>query len=186
MNKRVFVIHGWDGNPNEAWLKWIQEKLSEKGFLVEAPQMPNADKPRIEEWVDFLQNLVGKPDEETFFVGHSIGCQTILRYLERIYPQKVGKVVLVAGWFNLTNLEDQESETIAKPWIETPIDFEKIKAVSNSILVILSDNDPWVPISDKEIFESKLGVEVIVKHTGHFTEDDKVFELPEALEFLIK
>jgi len=182
--KKVFIIHGWDGNPDEAWLKWLRLELEKRDVKVVAPQMPNAEAPEIGEWVSFLENLVGTPDEETFFVGHSIGCQTILRYLETIHPQKVGGAVLIAGWFHLINLEDAESEAIAKPWIETPMDFEKIKSVTGNIRVILSDNDEWVPISEKEIFEEKLNAEVLVKHLGHFTEDDGVAELPEVLEYM--
>ncbi len=86
--KRIFIIHGWDGNPNEAWLGWLQDELKKKNIEVFAPQMPNTHKPKIKEWVSFLFDLVGEPDEQTFFIGHSIGCQTIMRYLEKIFPKK--------------------------------------------------------------------------------------------------
>ncbi|KKQ37224.1 MAG: hypothetical protein US53_C0024G0012, partial [Candidatus Woesebacteria bacterium GW2011_GWA1_37_7] len=47
--------------------------------------------PKIKEWVPFLQENMSNPDEETHFVGHSIGCQTILRYLETLSEKtKVG------------------------------------------------------------------------------------------------
>lgn len=179
--KRIFIIHGWDGSPEEGWLKWLRLELEKRNIEVIAPQMPNTETPEIGEWVSYLSELVGEPDENTFFIGHSIGCQTIMRYLENIYPQKIGGAVFVAGWFHLVNLENAESEAIAKPWIETPLDFEKIRLAVKNIRVILSDNDPWVPISDKEIFEEKLGAEVIVKHQGHFTENDGVMELPIVL-----
>lgn len=183
--KRVFIIHGWDGDPDEAWLGWLRDELRSKGVEVFAPEMPNTEEPKIEEWVSFLSDLVGQADENTFFVGHSIGCQTIMRYLETIYPQKIGGVVFVAGWFHLHNLEDQEAEDIARPWIENVIDFEKVKNSTNNFTVFLSDTDGWVPLSDKEIFESKLGANVIVqKNKGHFTEDDGVEQMPEILELI--
>lgn len=179
MQKRVFIVHGWSGNPDEAWLSWIRKELQGKNCVVVSPQMPNPNNPKIEEWVSFITNLVSESDEQTFFVGHSIGCQTILRYLESTSPKKVGGVILVAGWLNLQNLEDKESEEIARPWIETPIDFSKVKQATSKITVFLSDNDPWVPLSDKKFFEEKLGAEVIVeKNRGHYTEDDGVKELP--------
>lgn len=187
MKKRVFIIHGWGGNPNEAWQAWIREELEKKGYEVVAPQIPNAEEPKMEEWIPFVSDLVGEPDENTFFIGHSIGCQTIMRYLEKIYPQKIGGVVFVAGWFNLVNLSGPNEERIAKPWIEAPIDFEKVKSATKNILVLLSDNDRWVPLSDKEIFEEKLGAKVIVKHLGHFTEDDPgADKLPDVMEFFGK
>ncbi len=59
--------------------------------------MPSPSAPKIEEWVNKLKELVPNPDNETVFIGHSIGCQTILRYLEQLnLKTKVRKVVLVA------------------------------------------------------------------------------------------
>lgn len=185
MEKHVFIIHGWNGNPDEAWLGWLRDKLREKNVKVVAPQMPNTQEPKIDNWVSFLSNLVDEPNEQTFFVGHSIGCQTIMRYLEKIYPQKIGGVILVAGWLHLENLEGPKEEAIAKPWIETPIDFEKVKNATDNFTVFLSDTDEWVPLTDKEIFEEKLGAKVIVqKNKGHFTEDDDAMKMPEVLDLL--
>ena len=90
-----------------------------------------------------LAQLVGEPDEQTFFVGHSIGCQTILRYLESLpADKKVGGAVFVAGWFVLGDLETEEEKIIGKPWVETPIDFNAIKSATNNFVVIFCDNDP--------------------------------------------
>lgn len=187
MIKRVFIIHGWESNPDEAWLGWLRKELERRGIETVAPQMPNTDEPKIEEWVPFLTKLVGESSEEYIFVGHSIGCQAILRYLESVFPKKVSKVIFVAGWFNLNNLEDEESKNIARPWVETPIDFEKVKKVASDIQVFLSDNDPWVPLSNKEIFEQKLGAKVVVMSKGgHINKDDGTLELPEVLNEIIK
>src|SRR3989344_2952524 len=98
MNKRVFVIHGWGGGPEEGWFPLLKNELQGHGLEVIVPAMPNTDNPKIEEWVSSLAKMVGQPDENTFFVGHSIGCQAILRYIESI-NKKVGGAVFVAGWF---------------------------------------------------------------------------------------
>lgn len=185
--KRVFIIHGWDGNPDEAWLAWLRRELEKKNIKVIAPQMPDAGEPKIGEWIPYLSGLAGIPDEKTYFVGHSIGCQTIMRYLETIYPKKVGGAVFVAGWFHLENLEGPAEETVAKPWIETPIDLDKVKSVVQNITAIFSGNDPFVPLSDEDIFQEKLGAEIIVeKDKGHFKEDDGVTEMPVAFNKLLE
>jgi len=75
--KRVFIIHGWDGSPEEAWLKWLRLELEKMSIKVVAPHMPNAAEPKIREWVGHLSGLVSATDEKTYFVGHSIGCQAI-------------------------------------------------------------------------------------------------------------
>ncbi|MEF3692074.1 MAG: alpha/beta fold hydrolase [Candidatus Moraniibacteriota bacterium] len=186
MRKRIIMIHGWGGTAGGDWLPWVKDKLKKKGFDVVVPEMPNTEEPKIEEWVNFLVELIGNVDENTFLIGHSIGCQAIMRYLEKIYPQKFGKIIFVAPWFNLNNLEDAESEEIAKPWIEVPIDLGKVKNSCDDINVLLSDNDLYVPLSDGEIFKEKLNANIIIlKNKGHFTGDDDVLEFPEILDLLI-
>ncbi len=181
--KRVFIIHGWDGYPEEGWFPWLKEELEQEDFVVQVPSMPNAKAPKIDSWVSFLKKIVGKPDKETFFVGHSIGCQTILRYLETLPMDiKVGGVILVAGFVHL-NLEEGEDEKIAKPWLETPINWNNIREHIKNIVAIFSDNDPFVPLSDSKIFKNKLKAKIIIEHNkGHFSGSDKVTKLPIVLE----
>ena len=185
MKKRVFIIHGWDGSPKESWLPWLKDELEKRNFEVIVPSMPDSENPKIEEWVETLSKLVGETDENTFFVGYSIGGQTVLRYLQNI-NEKVGGVILVAGWVHLTNLLDDEVE-IAIPWVKTPINWERIKNKTDNFMAIFSDNDQYVPLSDSEIFKEKLGAKIIIeKGKGHFTEDDNVYEIPVALKELLR
>ena len=189
MKKRVFIIHGWDGYPEEGWFPWLKLELESCGFEVQVPAMPETAAPKIEVWVPHLAKLVGEPDEQTYFIGHSIGCQTILRYLENLsVGKKIGGVVLVAGWFVLSDLETEEEKIIGKPWIETPIDFMKIKSASDNFVLILSADDPVVPYEEnKKLFEEKLSTSIIVEYArGHFSGSDGVTELPSALEAILE
>jgi len=190
MQKRVFIIHGWDGYPEEGIFPWLKKELQDRGFVVFNPAMPEPLKPQIEIWVQFLSEQVGKPDENTFLFGHSIGTQTILRYLESLPKNsKVGGVVFLAGWTHLTNeaYETEEDVVIAKPWLETPLDWNKIQAHSKNFVAIFSDNDPLVPISDAKIFEDKLGAKIITEHKKeHFSGSSGIKELPAALEAVLE
>ncbi len=185
LNKHAFIIHGWDGVPEEGWFPWLKTELEKQGYQVEVPEMPNTEHPVISAWVGKLSEMIGAigTDEEIVLVGHSIGCQTILRTLELMYGAHVTKVVLVAAWLNLVNLESKAAEQIVEPWIKMPIDFSKIKSKADSFTVVLSDNDEWVPLEEaKKDFESKLGAKVIVEHNkGHFSGEDGITELPSAL-----
>lgn len=187
MKKRMFIIHRWDGTPNSDWYPWLKRELEKKGFEAIVPEMPNTAEPKIDSWVAHLKKVVGKLNEDTYFIGHSIGCQTIMRYLEEEnYNGKIAGLIFVAGWFKLGNLENEEVKAIAKPWINTPIDFNKVKQKTNKIAVLLSSNDPYGFVNEnKKIFEEKLNAKVIIeKNKGHFTEDDNVLELPEILMYL--
>ena len=63
--KRVFIIHGWGGNSNEAWLVWVGSELKKNGFEVVIPEMPDTWHPKISEWVSKLNDSVGNADENT-------------------------------------------------------------------------------------------------------------------------
>jgi len=130
MKKRIFIAHGWDGHPEEGWFPWLKKELEMKGFEVYVPQLPEAGSPRIHNWVPKLAEVVGTADENTYFVGHSMGCQTIARYLETL-PEgvKIGGAVFVAGFFKrLTGLEDDEDvRETDKHWLGTPLNLEKVK-----------------------------------------------------------
>src|SRR3989344_1064272 len=102
--KRVIIVHGWSGSPNDNWLPWLKTELEKLGHEVLVPEMPNADEPVIEAWVAKVSEVVDTPTNNTYFVGHSIGNQAILRYLETI-KAPVGGAVFVAGWFDLKNME---------------------------------------------------------------------------------
>ena len=187
MHKRVFIIHGWDGYPDEGWFPWLKTELEKNGFQVHVPAMPEPDRPSIGAWVSSLATLVGEADQHTYFVGHSIGCQTIVRYLESLpADKKVGGAAFVAGWFTLWPLETEEEKEIAKPWLETPIDFAKVKQHTERFFAVFSDNDEAVPQENRDLFREWLGAETQVEHArGHFSGSDGVKELPVVLEAIL-
>lgn len=182
---RIFIIHGWGGSPEEGWFPWLKEKLTAMGHEVFVPKMPDADNPKIPAWVNYLEQQIGQSDQNTILIGHSIGCQAILRYLETI-ETSLSRIILVAGWFKLKDLESDEEWSTARPWLDTPIDFDKIKQNSKSVDVILSDNDPWVPLEEnKQIFEQKLGAQVhILQDKGHLGGDHDILEMPLIIDIL--
>ncbi len=188
--KKVYLIHGWGGSDSsEGWFGWLKKELKERKIELTVFNMPNTDYPKIEEWTTFLKEKIKETeiDSETYFIGHSIGCQTILRYLEKLPEKmKIAGCIFIAGWFNLIEecYTNDEERQIAKPWIEKKIDIEKAKIHTNNFLAIFSDNDNCVPLSDSKIFKEKLGAKVVIKHNeGHFNETLKI---PEIIDFLEK
>jgi uncharacterized protein len=98
-------------------------------------------------------------------VGHSVGCVTIMRYLEGLRSgQKIGGVIFVAGF------TDDLGFSELRNFFETPIDFEKIKTHTDNFVFIHSDDDPYVPLKYGNILKEKLGGDLIVKHAmKHFS-----------------
>jgi len=183
--KKVYLIHGWGGNSSsEPWFQWLKKDLSNRGIKVTAFDMPNTDEPKIEQWVGYLKENISIKDidKETYFVGHSIGCQTILRFLEKLPKQKIiGGCIFVAGWFDLINQKPEEIK-IAHPWINSKIDFPRILEHCNNFLAVFSDDDPYVHLNEVKKFRDNLGAKIIIKKKEeHFNETEKI---PEILKFI--
>ena len=187
--KRVFIIHKWGGTPDSDWYQWLKRELGQKGVQVFVPSMPDTGWPKIGQWVPYLFEMVGRVDEETYLVGHSMGCQAILRYLEGLgNGEEAGGALLVAGFVTVKKLSvnDEEYE-IMRPWLETPIDMKAARKHAKAIVSIFSDNDPFVPLGDSDVFRNELGSEIVVMpKAGHFTSRDGYKELHVALNELMK
>lgn len=186
--KKVIVVHGWDGSPGEGWFPWLKDELKQKKIEVKIPEMPEPDFPKIQPWVDKLKLAVGNVDEEMVFVGHSIGCQAILRYLASL-PEgtRVNKVILVAPWTRLNEetLADEDTFEVAGPWMSKEIDWDSVRSKALEFVAIFSKTDPYVPISEREIFQKELDAEIILMEgPGHLGGEDGLEELPQILEYL--
>jgi predicted alpha/beta hydrolase family esterase len=185
--KRVVLVHGWDGGPKLDWFPWLAQELTARGYEVIAPQLPNEHEPRKEAWVPALAAAVGTPDAETCFIAHSMGCQTVLRYLETLSEgAKVGGMLLVAGFVNhIINLETPEEEEVGHSWTDTPLDLAKVRAHVSKSIALFSDDDPWVTLDNGPIFHDALGAEVVVEHAAeHFTQEEEPAVLREALKLV--
>ena len=74
----------------------------------------------------------------------------------------------------------KESYNIAQPWINTPIDFEKLEVLQTKITCIFSDNDYFVSLDQEQRFKELLNAKtLIVKGKGHISADDGIKELDE-------
>lgn len=181
MKKRVIIIHGYHGNPNKNWFPWLKAELERRDFEVLVPAMPIADVPQLKVWLPTLQELAGVPDQNTYLVGHSLGCITILRYLESLAEgQQVGGAVLVAGFSQPIHLTELNN------YFETPLDYQKCRQAALAITCINSDNDHHVPLEQAKIMRDQLGAKlVVVENGGHLNEKAGFTELPIVLQELL-
>ncbi len=180
--KRVFIIHGWEATPESNWFPWLKSELENRGFKATVPAMPDSERPILEKWLKYLDKLVGEVDSDTYFVGHSLGAITILRYLEALPSGQIaGGAVLVSGFPEAIGFNELAS------FFATPLAYGKVKNSVNKIIAINSDNDPYVPLRNGEIIRDKLGVELIVVNGGgHLNLDNGYAQMPIALEALLK
>lgn len=104
---------------------------------------------------------------ELVLLGHSVGCLAVLHALAKL-PEGVAiaGAVLVAGWFTV----DKPWDTL-RPWMDTSVDTEAARRACRTMIVLLSDNDPFTADyeANRRAWVERLGAEVrLVPGAKHF------------------
>lgn len=185
MTKKVFLVHGWGGYPREGWRPWLTKELEERGFEVINPEMPDTNNPLMKKWVYRLQQLVDTPNNNCYFIGHSLGAITILRYLEQLRESEIiGGAIFVAGFGY--DLEYKGYKGELSNFFKTPLNWEKIRSPCKKFIIIHSNNDQWVSLKHNKFLARKLNGKAIIEHNmKHFSGDDGVTKLPIVLKELL-
>jgi len=181
MKPRVVLVHGWDGNPYDSWKPWLKNELERRSIQWIAPQFSGGESPELSKWIRTIKKEINEVNSKTYFIGHSLGCIAILRYLEQLPKnKKVGGCVFVAGF--CSNLEP-ELDNFTSPFINIP----NILKHTSRFVVIGSHDDDAVPFSKilelQKTFNARL---VIDEGKGHFSEGDGIKELPSVLHALLE
>ncbi len=170
--KRLILVPRWGGTSGDDWYPWLLSELEPSGLFASAhvASMPDPETPTIAGWTAALSRAAGESAEDvrnTVLVGHSVGCQAVLHYLESLPTgARVSSTVCVAGWWTV----DEPWESI-ELWIRTEHDDDRIIAAAGSIHVLLSDNDPFTAdsVANAALWRSRLRAQVhLVPGAGHF------------------
>ena len=183
--KKVFIVHGYNGQPNGGWRPWLMGELASSNIWACSLSMPTPDRPIKDEWIKTIKDAVKNPTDEIFLVGHSLGVPSILHYLETLDKNsKIGGAVLISGPVFEVKREGYED---VNNFLNKSFDFDYIKNVCNNFIVIHGDNDKSVSISEGEYLSQKLSCDLIIIPNGnHLNGSAGWYKLPEALDSLLK
>lgn len=176
----VLIVPRWAGTPDADWYPWLVEELGARRVSARVVPMPEPDAPAIGPWLAALNGAVEAP-ERTVLVGHSIGCQAILRYAAAT-GRPIGGAVLVAAWW-WANVD----WVALKPWVSEPYDVAAARKAIAKATVLISDNDPYTPETEanRSAWEARLGAAVtVVPGAEHFNEDTAPAVLDAVLALL--
>lgn len=181
--KRVIFVPGHAvSSPTEKsdWPKWLAKELENCGFEFIVLAMPNPTYPEIKIWLNYLVEQNFKIDQDTYFVGHSLGCITIARYLEKLPEKSVaGGCVFVAGFCSFPKIP------ILEDFCSLPLDFSKVKKHAREFVMIISDNDRVIPKPYSEELAEKVGARIETEHKmGHFVTGTK--KIPSILNSILE
>jgi predicted alpha/beta hydrolase family esterase len=178
--KQVIIVPGYGGFAAGGWPDWLCRELEKCGLESRYLEMPDIMYPEVDEWLAFLEEQNIPLDKNTYLVGHSLGCITLARFLENKKPEAVvAACIMVSGFDTIPKIP------LLSNFCSLPLDFEKVKMHAEEFVMVVSDNDHLIPLSESEALAQKLGAEMIVESgKGHFKADVK--ELHSVLNFILE
>ncbi|NUF79674.1 serine hydrolase family protein [Snodgrassella sp. ESL0323] len=178
---RIFIVHGFQSSPQDNWFDWLATQIRPTGAEVTVPLMPQPDYPQAAQWQQTLDKLIGQPDEQTFLIGHSLGVITLLQFLSRHKPVRLGGLILVAGFAaHLPRLQILDGYIDA-----SQPDFAVLQQISMPVHSIISTNDPYVPEAASNDIAHALHSSIqYIPDGGHLMAEDGFRKLEPARDSL--
>ena len=180
---RVYIIHGYNASPSDHWFPWLHKELSRIGVEAVVLNMPDSSNPEPEEWLVYLELEIQEIDKNTFFVAHSLGCVSLLKYLNSLeHNTEIGGMVLVSGFVSpLENIPELNG------FVEDALDFNTLISASENRIVIGAIDDPIVSyVHTKELSKALRAELHQLEEGGHFLGMNGYTKLPVVLEALKK
>lgn len=183
-NTNIYVVHGYTSSSQSEWFPWLKEQVKNIQVKIDIPDMPDSKNPHLETWLNHLRKNALDIDENTIFIGHSLGCVTALRYiLEK--DIKIKGAILVSGFIN-ENPMDEQTEGLQE-FVDEPLDIARIKNLIPSRIVITATDDDIVPTKATQKLAEALDSNLIILSSGkHFIARDGYTEFPVLLNEIQK
>jgi len=172
---KVLIIHGWTNHrPHGHWQRNLAAALREQGHLVSYPQLPNADQPILDEWLEVLaaeleqfDEVASRASEPLIVLAHSLGCVAWMQLADRgLLKQPADRVLLVAPPEPapispvpsfVMDMSDGRAERM-------------IKGSAREVTLVGSDADVWQPSGIQAGVGDMIGLEAVVVHGAkHFS-----------------
>jgi len=179
----IFIFHGYGADPSVNWFPWLKEELEKKGYKVFVPAFPDTDNPNREKWLRHFEQYKEHVNEDTIFVGHSLGAPFILNILEQL-NKPIKASFLVSGFVGkLGPMFDPHVGSISI----RDFNWDKIKENCKKFVIFTSDNDPHVPLKKAEELNKKLPSElIIIKGGEHLNAGSGYFTFNELRDAILK
>lgn len=160
------------------WKDSLGEELGEN-FEILSPRMPNGTNARYEEWKIWFDRIIPLLNNDSIFIGHSMGGIFLAKYLsENDISRKIKATILVAAPF-----DDEDSEESLGDF-KLPLSLSKFTKQGGTIYLVQSKDDPVVPFAQLAKYKQALpeAKTLILNNGGHFKQET----FPEIIELIKK
>lgn len=182
---KVLILHGIHGHAGKHWMQWLHDRLSENGFEVIMPTLPNSTDPSYSDWIPFLQKIFESFSDndlkDLIIVGHSMGVPAVLEVIQNL-NSPIKALYSVAGFYR-----DYGSELNTKFMSSLNINISKARSNIRNSFVVFGGDDPYVPRDILKELATGLDVEpIILEKAGHVNSDAGYMKFELLLREILK
>lgn len=177
----IYVVHGYTANSQANWFPDLKNQLESDNVKVHIFDMPDTYAPKEKEWLDFLEKNITDFDGKLIFIGHSLGCVTILNFLEDKDMDNIESLFLISGFVEESPIPELSEFVIKK------INYSKfIESIKNRVVVSAKDDD-IVPYRYSETLAERLNSRFELLEAGkHFIDRDGFTKFPYLVDLIRK
>ena len=169
----IYLIHGYTASPDSNWFQDFKKNIEKEHIEISILNMPNSQSPKLKEWIDYMENSIKEIDENTIFIGHSLGCVTILNFLSNSNTTKIKGLFLVSGFV-------ESSPIPALNEFVTPrLNYNYLKQLTPNRISISAVDDDIIPYKYSKTMAERIDAKfTLLKEGKHFIDRDNFTEFP--------
>jgi len=175
VREKVLLLHGWGGSDYPHWQSWIAGEIAKDYGQVAFPLLDHPHFPTKNRWMKQVKQLL-KEFQPDVVICHSLANSLWFHLCSEGEIAQVKRLLLVA-----TPKMDLSIDTIKTFFpVEAPTQL-----YADEVLMVTSDNDPYMSREDANALSDSLGVEMkVLENAGHINAESGYGEWPWLKEWL--
>ena len=160
------ILHGYQASGPGHWQTWLAGRLRSGEATVAYPDLPDADAPQLETWLEALDGELAALADPPVVLCHSLACLLWLHHAAG-GGKPASRVLLAAP-----PSEDGAPDVLA-PFFPPPLDAAALAASApDGARIVCSDDDPYCPEGAVDLYARPLGVPAdVLSGRGHLNPD---------------
>lgn len=155
---KVLLLHGWGGSDDPHWQAWLAGEIAKNYGTVSFPLLDNPHFPSKNRWMKQVKGVLSDFQPDTV-ICHSLATILWFHLCHQGEISPVKRLLLVAPPSLRCSLETLKTFFP----LEAP---EKLFA--EEVLLVVSDNDPYMTYDEALLLQKALGVEMkVLESCGH-------------------
>lgn len=176
MSKKILILHGWGGSDYPHWQSHLAIELIKNNFVVSFPELPNKDEPKLDEWLEYLDNEIKhfKPD---IVVCHSLANILWFHYTSNYEMKELEKLMLVSPVSPSCDIEELQT------FFPYPIP-QDLRAQTK--IMASGDNDKYISLDELYHLSNILQIGLkVIENGGHLNVESGYGKLDCAYDWIV-